>query len=200
MVDEMALKKLRLGVAREFFDGVDAEISAAVIGAITKLGDAVADVREIAFRVDDDRTASNYESYAYHRDWVTKSPELYQSSTLARIQAGSRVTTEEYEAAKQRLRQDRASAAEMFREADVVVTPTAPASPTKIAELQADMNNLRKREVVMLRNTRPFNVLGVPAISVPCGKTEDDLPIGVQIAAAPGREDLVLAVAHRLTT
>jgi aspartyl-tRNA(Asn)/glutamyl-tRNA(Gln) amidotransferase subunit A len=48
----------------------------------------------------------------------------------------------------------------------------------------------------MLRNTRPFNVWGIPAISVPCGFTEDGLPIGLQLAAAPWREDVVLQVAH----
>ena len=200
VVDESGLKKVRVGVAREFFDGVDAEISAAVINAIAKVGEAVADIREIAFRVDDDRTASNYESYAYHRDWVSQSPELYQPSTLARIQAGAEVSGEEYEAAKQHLHNIRVSAAEMFCEADVVITPTVPVPPAKSSEFQTDMNNLRKREVVMLRNTRPFNILGVPAISVPCGKTENGLPIGVQIAAVPGREDLVLAVASYLTS
>jgi Asp-tRNA(Asn)/Glu-tRNA(Gln) amidotransferase A subunit family amidase len=47
----------------------------------------------------------------------------------------------------------------------------------------------------MLRNTRPFNVLGVPAISIPCGQTSDGFPIGIQLAAAPGRDDVVLAAA-----
>jgi aspartyl-tRNA(Asn)/glutamyl-tRNA(Gln) amidotransferase subunit A len=48
----------------------------------------------------------------------------------------------------------------------------------------------------MLRNTRPFNVWGIPTVSVPCGFTKDGLPIGLQLAAAPSREDLVLQVAH----
>ena len=48
----------------------------------------------------------------------------------------------------------------------------------------------------MLRNTRPFNVWGIPTISVPCGFTKDGLPIGLQLAAAPWREDVVLQAAH----
>lgn len=48
----------------------------------------------------------------------------------------------------------------------------------------------------MLRNTRPFNVWGLPAISVPCGFTKGGLPIGLQIAGAHWREDLVLRLAY----
>ena len=48
----------------------------------------------------------------------------------------------------------------------------------------------------LLRNTRPFNVWGLPAISVPCGFTKASLPIGLQIAGSHWREDLVLRLAH----
>jgi aspartyl-tRNA(Asn)/glutamyl-tRNA(Gln) amidotransferase subunit A len=48
----------------------------------------------------------------------------------------------------------------------------------------------------MLRNTRPFNVLGLPAISIPCGFTTAGLPVGLQIIGAPGAEGTVLAAAR----
>jgi len=48
----------------------------------------------------------------------------------------------------------------------------------------------------LLRNTRPFNVWGLPAISLPCGFTQSALPIGLQIAGPHWREDLVLRLAH----
>jgi aspartyl-tRNA(Asn)/glutamyl-tRNA(Gln) amidotransferase subunit A len=48
----------------------------------------------------------------------------------------------------------------------------------------------------LLRNTRPFNVWGLPAVSLPCGFTKSGLPIGLQIAGPPWREDLVLRLAH----
>jgi aspartyl-tRNA(Asn)/glutamyl-tRNA(Gln) amidotransferase subunit A len=49
----------------------------------------------------------------------------------------------------------------------------------------------------LLRNTRPFNVCGLPAISLPCGFTQDGLPIGLQIAGPPWREDLILRLAQK---
>jgi aspartyl-tRNA(Asn)/glutamyl-tRNA(Gln) amidotransferase subunit A len=77
----------------------------------------------------------------------------------------------------------------------VLLTPTVPIPPPRIAGLQKNPENLRPAELMMLRNTRPFNVWGIPAISVPCGFTKDGMPIGLQLAAAPWREDLVLRAA-----
>ena len=74
--------------------------------------------------------------------------------------------------------------------------PTTPVPAPVIDELLADMPNLRAKEFVMLRNTRPFNTLGLPALSLPCGFTKEGLPIGLQIAGAPGDEARVLALAH----
>jgi aspartyl-tRNA(Asn)/glutamyl-tRNA(Gln) amidotransferase subunit A len=55
---------------------------------------------------------------------------------------------------------------------------------------------LRPAELILLRNTRPFNVWGLPAISVPCGVTAGGLQIGLQIAGPNWREDMMLRLAH----
>jgi aspartyl-tRNA(Asn)/glutamyl-tRNA(Gln) amidotransferase subunit A len=78
----------------------------------------------------------------------------------------------------------------------VLVTPTTPAPAPAIAGLKADPDALRPAELKLLRNTRPFNVWGLPAISVPCGFTQSGLPIGLQIAGPHWREDLILQLAH----
>jgi aspartyl-tRNA(Asn)/glutamyl-tRNA(Gln) amidotransferase subunit A len=79
---------------------------------------------------------------------------------------------------------------------DLLITPTIPVPPFTIAELLADGDQLRAREIVTLRNTRPFNMLGLPAISVPSGFTRAGLPIGLQITGGPGAEATVLRLAH----
>ena len=84
----------------------------------------------------------------------------------------------------------------IFDEVDVLLTPTVPIPPPVIADLREHPDDLRPQELIMLRNTRPFNVWGIPTISVPCGFTNDGLPIGLQLAAAPLREDVVLQAAH----
>jgi aspartyl-tRNA(Asn)/glutamyl-tRNA(Gln) amidotransferase subunit A len=49
---------------------------------------------------------------------------------------------------------------------------------------------------LLLRNTRPVNVWGLPAISIPCGFTTAGLPIGLQIIGPQWREDTVLQLAY----
>jgi aspartyl-tRNA(Asn)/glutamyl-tRNA(Gln) amidotransferase subunit A len=84
----------------------------------------------------------------------------------------------------------------VFREIDLLVTPTIPVPAPSIAELRANVDALRPAELKLLRNTRPFNVWGLPAISLPCGFTQSGLPIGLQIAGPHWREDLVLRLAN----
>jgi Asp-tRNA(Asn)/Glu-tRNA(Gln) amidotransferase A subunit family amidase len=93
------------------------------------------------------------------------------------------------------LRASRAAIAKVFETIDVIVAPTTPIPAPTIAELKEHPDQLRPRELTLLRNTRPFNVWGIPAISLPCGFTDAGLPIGLQFAAASGRDDLVLQVA-----
>ena len=78
----------------------------------------------------------------------------------------------------------------------MLITPTTPMPAPAIAGLKEDPAALRPAELTLLRNTRPFNMWGLPAISVPCGFTKSGLPIGLQIAAPPWREDLALRLAR----
>ena len=142
-----------------------------------------------------DRTLSSAESWAYHEPFVARSPELYQPATLARIKSGENISAEDVLRARQELSTARQAIGKTFEDADVLLTPTVPILSPRIADLQKNPENLRPAELMMLRNTRPFNVWGIPAISVPCGFTKDGMPIGLQLAAAPWREDLVLRAA-----
>ena len=75
---------------------------------------------------------------------------------------------------------------------DVVLSPTVAALPPKLAELQTDEAYFAANSRV-LRNTAVFNLLGVPAVSVPCAPL-----VGAAVAARPGQEALVLSVAAAL--
>jgi Asp-tRNA(Asn)/Glu-tRNA(Gln) amidotransferase A subunit family amidase len=127
---------------------------------------------------------------------VAKSPELYQAETLRRIRSGEAVTAAEYIQRRRELEEARRNIGRIFADVDVLVTPTTTAPAPAIADLKADPDALRPAELKLLRNTRPFNVWGLPAISVPCGFTQSGLPVGMQIAGPHWREDLVLRLAH----
>ena len=190
-------RDLRIGIPRDFFFAdLDEEVAAAVEEAIGVLRTRVRDVREIPLTPDTDRTLQMAEAYAWHAPKVRQSPELYLPETVRRIRAGEEITPEALAAARAALEKERREIKNLFRDLDLVVTPTTPIPAPSIAELRENPDMLRPRELVLLRNTRPFNVWGLPAISVPCGFTRAGLPIGLQIAGVHGREDLVLRLAH----
>jgi aspartyl-tRNA(Asn)/glutamyl-tRNA(Gln) amidotransferase subunit A len=188
---------LRVGVPRAYFyEGLHADIESAMNAALKVIGKQASSVRDIEMPASNDTTILRAEAYAYHADYVKKSPELYQPETLKRIRAGEDVTTATYIQARRQVDQYRHNIRKLFESVDLLVTPTTPVPPFTISELLADMDNLRTKEVLTLRNTRPFNILGLPSISVPCGFTKSGLPIGLQISGAPWAEAKVLRLAY----
>ena len=98
---------------------------------------------------------------------------MYQPETLRRIRSGEGVSAAEYIQRRRELDEARRGIGQIFAEVDVLVTPTIPMPAPAIADLRADPEALRPAELKLLRNTRPFNVWGLPAISVPCGFTAE---------------------------
>jgi Asp-tRNA(Asn)/Glu-tRNA(Gln) amidotransferase A subunit family amidase len=192
-----ATKSLRVGVPRAyFFDELDDEVRAAVEKALVVIRTLVAEIRDVRIELTKDRTVQAAESFAYHADQVARTPELYQPETLRRIRSGENISTAEYILRRRELDQERRRAGDFFSDVDLLVTPTMPIPAPAIADLKKDPDALRPAELTLLRNTRPFNVWGLPAISLPCGFTKSGLPIGLQIAGPHWREDLVLRLAH----
>jgi aspartyl-tRNA(Asn)/glutamyl-tRNA(Gln) amidotransferase subunit A len=190
-------KSLRIGVPRtHFYEELDDEVRAAVEQALAVIRTLVAEMRDVHIEVTTDRTVQAAESYAYHADHVARTPDLYQQETLRRIRSGADIPAAEYIQRRRELEQERRRAHDFFAEVDLLVTPTMPIPAPAIADLKKDPEALRPAELVLLRNTRPFNVWGLPAVSVPCGFTKSGLPIGLQIAGPHWREDLVLRLAH----
>jgi len=186
---------LRIGVPREFFfAGLDPEIEAAMKQALSVLGKLTAGIRDVALPANTMETLRDVvraaEAYAYHREFVTKTPELYQPLTLKRIRAGADVTAPAYIQARRDLAQVRRSAAKWFESVDLLVTPTLPIPPAAISDPRAE------DILPTVRNTSPFDVNGWPAISVTSGFTNQGLPMGLQIIGPHGGESVVFQLAH----
>lgn len=188
---------LRVGIPRAFFfDDLHPEVAAAIDNATQVFAGLHAEIREIKLEVPTDRTLANAEAYAYHKSFVEQSPELYQPETLRRIQSGANISAQDALRASRELQASRHAIQEIFNDVDVLLTPTIPIPPPKIADLKANPDKLRPQELLMLRNTRPFNVWGIPTISVPCGFMKDGMPIGLQLAAAPWHGIVLLQAAQ----
>jgi len=190
-------KDLRVGVPRAFFyEELDAEVAAAVEQALKVIEQLVKEVKDIAIEVPTDRTVQMAEAYSYHAEAARDTPELYQPETLRRIQTGAEISAGDYIRSRRELDMIRRQIGSSFSDVDLLVTPTTPVSAPGIAKLKENPDDLRPAELILLHNTRPFNVWGLPAISIPCGFTRENLPIGLQIIGPHWREDLALRLAH----
>jgi aspartyl-tRNA(Asn)/glutamyl-tRNA(Gln) amidotransferase subunit A len=136
--------------------------------------------------------------------WITKSPELYQEATRALIQRAADTRSAVYAEARHRVDILRRDILKVFREVDLLITPTQRTPAGRITTGQPGPNRGRGAPPAgaggggagSLNNTAAFNIYGLPTISVPCGFTTDGLPIGLQISGAPFAESTVLALAH----
>jgi aspartyl-tRNA(Asn)/glutamyl-tRNA(Gln) amidotransferase subunit A len=137
---------LRLGIPRAYFyEGLHPDIQAAMERALSVLERLTRTQREIAPLASDGTYSSvmnpyvailTAEAYEYHKDYVSKSPELYQAATIKRIRAGADVTISAYMQSRRQLDQIRHSVSRVFDSVDLVITPTAPVPPFAIADLR----------------------------------------------------------------
>jgi len=185
----------RIGIPRDFFFAeLDPEIAAAMKEALSVLEKITAGIRDVAFDASAMESLRDVvraaEAYTYHQEFVARTPELYQPVTLKRIQAGANVSAPAYIRGRLELARVRRAAGKLFESVDLLVTPTLPITPPAASDPRAD------DILPMVRNTSPFDVNGLPAISIPCGFTKQGLPMGLQIIGPHGGESAVFQLAH----
>jgi len=81
---------------------------------------------------------------------------------------------------------------EVFRQVDVLVTPTAPTPAFRIGEKVEDPLQMYLSDI----DTIPVNLAGIPAISIPCGFSRENLPVGLQVMGKHFDEGKLLRVAY----
>jgi amidase len=134
---------------------------------------------------------------------VTPGPDTAEGTTLAAFERARTLTAVEIGRGFRAFHAVARSAALFFEDCDLLVTPTLAHPPWEHGRLEYDrpgrsMGSWIDAIFEYGPFTAPFNIGGQPALSVPTGQSADGLPIGVQIVAAHGREDLLLRVAAEL--
>jgi aspartyl-tRNA(Asn)/glutamyl-tRNA(Gln) amidotransferase subunit A len=196
------IRGLRLGVPTAYIaDDVEPEVLGAFWEAIALLEAAG------AVRQDVDLPSGRYASVvssiianaevgAAHRGWFYERPQDYGEDALYMVATGLCLTAEEYLTAQRVRRRLGWEVDTLFRQIDVLVAPTNRTPATPIAGGPAALSD-RPNEVgyhLQVVNRLP-SLLGLPAISVPCGFTALGLPVGVQVIGRRFDEDTVLRVA-----
>ena len=130
--------------------------------------------------------------------WPARRDE-YGVDVLSRLESAEALTLDDYVAASIARERIRGAWVAAFRQADLIVTPVAPISPSRLGEEEVEhLGRTRLFRALMLRYTTPQNVVGVPSCAVRAGFDELGIPVGMQLAGRPGADEAVLGAAQAL--
>ena len=197
-----SIRGLRIGVPRnDFFQRLDQEISDKIeeaIGVLGRLGAKVQDidlplVRDASFVSGQVLTC---EAAAYHEPLLKKHWDRYSTAVRHRLLPGLAVTGPMYLIGQRARALLMARARGALEEVDLLLAPTTPVAAPLLDEEAVNFNGRSESVVnILTRLNRPFNVTGLPAMSVPCGFTRTGLPVGLQLAGRAWDEATVLRAA-----
>ena len=196
------VKGLRIGLLRRFFlESAGAPQRQAVEQAVKALEGLGASVREVALEEMTYGAGASAaiicaESYAYHEGWLKSRGSEYGPDVRERLLVGAFVTGADYLKGQRVRRLIRDEVDRVLGGLDVLIAPTLPIAAVPLGAREADIDgHAHPVRPSLVRYTRPFNVSGQPAASVPCGFTPDGLPIGMQVIGRSFDEATVLRVA-----
>jgi aspartyl-tRNA(Asn)/glutamyl-tRNA(Gln) amidotransferase subunit A len=196
---KIGIKGLRVGVPRaHWFDenlGVAPETESVFNDALKTLHDLGAEIIELdgtcfSLARKANQTILIAEAYAYHEKTFQSTPEKFGSSVRRRMLEGAFLSAADYIAALRARAGLNEQMRANFMRVDAFVTPTVARPPDAFETLDPNEQNLRPSF------TNPFNLTGLPALSVPCGFTERHLPVGLQIVAPPFDETTCFRIAY----
>jgi len=198
------LRGLRVGVPQNFFfQELDPEMERGVREAaalLATLGARVAEIRLPDPQVLNDVTGliSRCESSALHGGLLRDRPQELGAFTRARLELGLAVPAFDYlQALRLRARLARGFTRDVWSEVDALAVPVIPepAPPLRTA-IEGSLEDIVARQGRFSRLTRPFNGLGLPALSLPCGVSAAGLPLAFQLVGRPFDETTLLRVGH----
>ena len=218
---EKGVQGLRLGVPGEYFaEGIEDGVRRAVEGAISILEDLGASIREVSLsstkyalacyyviapsecsanlaRYDgvkygySDQEANNMWGAMEHTRQYGFGPEVTRRIMLGTFALSAGYYDAYYLKAQQARTLIRRDFAEVFESVDALITPTSPVVAFPIGEKMGDPIQMYLIDVC----TIPVNIAGLPALSVPCGFS-DDMPVGMQLIGPHLSEPLLLRIGH----
>jgi len=187
------------GLPRHYFFDADPAVNAEVVSVVEK---AAGELEKLGAKIETIelpsleyvRAANTIimvsEAFAFHEPNLKTRPQDFGEIVRARFRIGGMLTAGDYLQAQRCRQWSKREFADALRKVDFFLTPTM-TQPAAAFEGYDPTDTIRGRSF-----TAPFNVTGLPAISVPCGFTEAGLPVGMQIAGKPFDEPGVIQAAY----
>ncbi len=201
------IRGLKIGLPREYFaEAMDPQVRSAMTAAVEKLSSLGAVAEEVSLPHCRYAPAAFValamsEATAVHARDLRSKPNDYSSEVRELLYMGLLIPARRYVQAQRVRALIVRDLAEALRRVDVLALPTVTIPAPRIGERSVDLNGKSVNVTAALaRLTLPFNLSGLPAISVPCGFTSEGLPIGLQIVGRAFAESSVLRVAHAYET
>jgi aspartyl-tRNA(Asn)/glutamyl-tRNA(Gln) amidotransferase subunit A len=200
-------RKLCLGIPRQmFFDALSDEVRGAFDAALRELGRAGVTTKDISIPLlDETEEAGNYiawtEAALYHRQqgYFPARAAEYGDDVRSRLEMGHKVLAVDYlralEIQRQFFQQLHLALAEADADAMIFPSTAIEAPPLEHETIRVGAHEYPAR-ALLLRQNRPANLAGVPAVSVPCGFTRSGLPIGLQIIGGVSSDAILLRIAR----
>ncbi|HEX9384907.1 MAG TPA: amidase [Anaerolineales bacterium] len=189
--DHVEGRKIALGIGK-FIEAAEPEVLEAVHKAarvFESLGCKVQEVdvswlKEAALA---NKTMTQSDGAAVHRDRLKEHPDWFGEDIRRRLEDGAKTTSTEYILARRTQAEVKKRFEHFFEDHDFLITPTTPiAAPT------IEGHDAVEQAGRLTRFTAPFNLAGLPALSLPCGFTKEGLPIGLQIISRAWSDAKVL--------
>ena len=201
----LSLQGIKLGVPQESFVApLDPEVRAAWKAALRVLQEEGAEMLDVEVprpTMQTYRTIQRPEATLAHMQngWFPVHSDDYTEMTREYLRKGQQISAVDYLQAQQERRQFSSAIRAVMQRVNGLVFPTLPlpAFPIELSNQDISIDDMVVNSTVsLLRLNMPFNLAGLPAISLPCGFSSDGMPIGLEIAGKPFEEAMILRIAH----
>ena len=196
LMDSMVERKIAFAVGSFIEEAADAEVLEAIRKAAKVLEEQGVIITEVNVDFLKEAALANSlmtqaDGAAFHRERMKEHPDWFGADVRQRLETGAAFTSSEYALARRTQAETRRRCELMFDQFDMLILPTTP-----IAAPMLEGENAVERARQLTRFTSPFNLTGLPALTVPCGFTSEELPIGLQIVSRPWNEAGVLRTGY----
>jgi aspartyl-tRNA(Asn)/glutamyl-tRNA(Gln) amidotransferase subunit A len=193
--DDVKARKIALAVG-DFIETSDIEVLQAVREAANVFKSLGCKVEEVDLSWLQEAALANKimtqsDGATVHRDRLKEQPEMFGDDIRRRLEDGANTPLTDYILARRTQAEVRKRLEGFFETYDFLLLPTTPIAAPTIAGHDAVEQAAR-----LTRFTAPFNLSGLPALSLPCGFTREGLPIGLQIVSRAWGESKVLNLGH----